>query len=81
MGGLDDEEKFHDNEGNVVEIETRGEREHDKVYFLAKDVAMAFEMPKLMDTLTDKRRDGYKNNIHYQYFSQVGSRRRREPHD
>ena len=39
MGGLDDEEKFHDNEGRVVEIETRGEREHDKVYFLAKDVA------------------------------------------
>lgn len=68
---LDDEEKFHDNEGNVVEIETRGEREHDKVYFLAKDVVTAFKMPKLMDTLTDKRRDGYKNNIHYRYFSQV----------
>jgi len=56
--GLDDEEKFHDNEGNVVEIETRGEREHDKVYFLAKDVATAFELPNLIKTIINKDR-GY----------------------
>jgi len=66
--GLDDEEKFHDNEGNVVEIETRGEREHDKVYFLAKDVATAFEMPRLCDNIVDKDK-AYKKVIHYTYFN------------
>lgn len=35
-------EKFYDEEGNILEIETRGERDVDKCFFLAKDVANAF---------------------------------------
>ena len=64
--GLDDEEKFHDNEGNVVEIETRGEREHDKVYFLAKDVATAFEINQIRKITLNE--SGYKVHIHYTFF-------------
>ena len=45
--GLDEGDKFKDEQGNVVEIETRGEREHDKVFFLVRDVAEAFDMPNL----------------------------------
>jgi hypothetical protein len=41
---LDDNEKFRDNEGNIYEIETRGTRDHDGIYFLAEDIAKAFEI-------------------------------------
>lgn len=64
---LDDEEKFHDNEGNVVDVETRGEREHDKVYFLAKDVATSFNMSNLVKTIIDKEK-GYIIGEDYKTF-------------
>ena len=51
---LEDAEKFKDDKGNVVEIETRGERNSKGIYFLAKDVAEAFEMPNLIDTVSRK---------------------------
>lgn len=64
---LKEEEKFRDTEGNVVEIETRGERNRNKIFFRVKDVMRAFEMPNLnrnlVDTLTT-----YEEKIHYQYF-------------
>ena len=61
---LDDSEKFHDVDGNVIEIETRGERHEDKIYFNVKDVSVGFEMLRLNDTLTNKER-GYTRNIDY----------------
>jgi len=48
---LDDEEKFNDNEGNVVEIETRGERTAKGIYFLCKDVSNVFDLQRLDNTL------------------------------
>lgn len=65
---LTDEEKFKDNEGNIVEITVRGTRHHEKCFFRVKDVSEGFDMPKLMDTLTDKRKDGYLDEEHYKYF-------------
>ena len=65
---LKDEEKFRDNEGNIYEIETRGAREHDKIYFKVSDVEKCFGMDRLRGTLTDKRNDGYEENKHYAYF-------------
>jgi len=41
---LDDNEKFKDDEGKTYEIETRGERSHDGIYFLAEDIAKAFDI-------------------------------------
>ena len=61
---LDDSEKFHDADGNVIEIETRGERHEDKIYFNAKDVSIGFGMLRLNDTLIDKDR-GYTRGTDY----------------
>ena len=61
---LEDGEKFHDADGNVIEIETRGERHRNNIYFNVKDVSVGFEMLRLNDTLTNKER-GYTRNIDY----------------
>lgn len=55
---LDDGEKFHDVDGNVIEIETRGERHEDKIYFNVKDVSVGFGLPNLNIILT-KSDSGY----------------------
>lgn len=63
---MKDEEKFKDNMGNIIEIETRGERQHDKIYFKVKDVANGFDMENLQKTIIT---DNYENIIHYKYFN------------
>lgn len=64
---LDDGEKFHDADGNVIEIETRGERQRNKIYFKVKDVSVGFELPSLDKNIMFKER-GYKRGIHYTTF-------------
>ncbi len=66
---LSEEEMFQDDEGNKINITVRGEREHDKCYFRVKDIMEGFEMKNLYTTITDDRRDGYKENIHYVFFN------------
>ena len=44
---LEPEEMFKDAEGNVLDIEVRGEREEDKIFFYCKDVAEKFGIPNL----------------------------------
>ena len=44
---LKDDEKFKDDNGNVIEIETRGERDVDTAYFKVKDVMVSFDMENL----------------------------------
>ena len=61
---LDDGEKFHDADGNIIEIETRGERHEDKIYFNVKDVSVGFGMPNLNDTLRQKE-SGYITHVDY----------------
>jgi len=63
---LSDAEKFHDADGRVIEIETRGERDRTNIYFKVKDVSVGFEMPRLNDTLTRER--GFERGIHYTTF-------------
>ncbi len=64
---LEDEEKFHDADGNIIEIETRGEKERNKIMFKVKDVMKAFDMPQLDHTLRNITCN-YKINIHYKKF-------------
>lgn len=64
---LDDEEKFKDANGNIVEIETRGTRNHDDIYFKVKDVSGAFEMNSLYTTIINDK-CGYTLNKDYKYF-------------
>ena len=61
---LDDSEKFHDADGNIIEIETRGERHEDKIYFKVNDVSVGFGLSNLDKTLMNKER-GYTRDIDY----------------
>jgi len=64
---LKDEEKFKDDNGKVIEIETRGERVMDTVYFKVKDVMVGFEMENLYKNIIDKDTQ-YTLNKDYIYF-------------
>jgi len=66
---LDDSEKFKDENGVCVEIETRGTRKVDAIYFKVKDVSIGFNLDNLVTTIIDKRKDGYIENNHYKYFN------------
>ena len=61
------DEKFKDNEGNVLDIETRGEREPNKIYFRVKDISNVFIIG-LLQNIIIKENTLYKNNIDYKYF-------------
>ena len=65
---LKDNEKFKDNDGTILEIETRGCREYDNCFFKVSDVAKGFGIIRLQDVIVDKKK-GYNENIHYVYFS------------
>jgi hypothetical protein len=64
---LDESEKFKDDHGNILNVEVRGERSRDKVYFNVQDVMVAFQMPNLDITLREQRTN-YEKNIHYKCF-------------
>ncbi len=64
---LEDSEKFKDDKGNVLNIETRGERKCDGIYFLVKDVAESFGMNRLRDVILDKNKL-YEEEKDYKYF-------------
>jgi hypothetical protein len=73
---LEDEEKFHDTDGNILEIETRGERDVDKIFFRVRDVMKRFDMPNLKDALIRKERDGYEKGLHFKTFNTAVNDRR-----
>ena len=64
---LNDGEKFRDTDGKIIDIETRGERHEDNIYFKVKDISNGFEMKNLNDILNDKD-GGYEKNKDYKYF-------------
>jgi hypothetical protein len=65
---LEDAEKFRDADGNIVEIETRGERCEDKIYFKCKDISLGFELENLNKNITQQC-SGYSINTDYKYFN------------
>jgi hypothetical protein len=67
---LNDEEKFRDRDGNIIEIEVRGERHFEKCYFKVKDIANSFKMSSLERVIINNRTlDGYMEEEHYKYFN------------
>ena len=64
---LEDDEKFKDNDGNILNIETLGERKVENIYFKVKDIMIGFEINNLNETLIDTR-NSYKINIDYKFF-------------
>lgn len=64
---LEDEEKFKDVNGNIIEIKTVGEKSKNKIFFKVKDVMNGFGLISLDKVLLDTRYS-YKRNIHYKTF-------------
>lgn len=64
---LSNDEKFIDSNKNIIDIEVRGERKHNKCFFKVKDVSSGFHMPNLQNILI-KENTKYESNIHYKYF-------------
>jgi hypothetical protein len=71
---LTDDEKFKDVDGNVLEVEVRGERHPDKIFFHGKDIERILSIAKIQDILNDNT-SKYEENIHYKKFirSNTGS--------
>lgn len=65
---LNKNEKFKDNDGNVLDIEVVGEREHNKCYFKVKDIMKGFGMKSLEKNIIDENTK-YELNIDYIYFN------------
>jgi len=64
---LEDHEKFKDDDGNTLEIETRGERIANKCYFKLSDAAEGFGMKSLCKTICNDQLV-YEKDVHYKYF-------------
>ena len=60
-------EKFRDDNGDIIAIETRGERTYDGIYFTVKDVSNGFGIENIKDTLIQKN-SGYTRNVDYKAF-------------
>ena len=65
---LEDHEKFQDTDGNILDIETRGEKNVNGIYFKVKDVEKAFDMKRLQDVILDKKTNYFKDR-HYIFFN------------
>lgn len=64
---LNDNENFKDDDGNILEIETRGERDVGKCYFRLRDVAKGFVMKNLHRIIISDDTQ-YEKKVHYKYF-------------
>lgn len=69
---LEEEEKFKNVDGDVLEIEVRGEKNVDKIYFLAKDVEVKFNLNSIRGTIQNRTSQGrditWKESIHFVRF-------------
>ena len=65
---LEDNQKFRDANGDIIEIETRGERLVNNVYFRVKDVMRGFDMENLQNTIIDKKTK-YNKDTDYKFFN------------
>jgi hypothetical protein len=65
---LSDDEKFINSKGEIVDIIAVGKKNWDGIYFRVKCIQKGFNLPRLSEILTDKRRNGYKYGTHYVNF-------------
>ena len=63
---LEENEKFKDENGNAVNIETRGEKSFNKMFFKLKDIIEIFQMNNLKNMLICGNK--YVENKDYKYF-------------
>jgi len=65
---LETKEKLTDGKGNVYEIEVRGERHPDKIYFKVKDVSEQLYMPNLRKSITSKTSTYYEGRHYVRFY-------------
>lgn len=70
---LKDEEKFKDDKGNIIEIETRGIKTFNSIYFYGKDVEKMLELECITDILHDPT-SKYELNNHYKNFIRISNK-------
>jgi hypothetical protein len=66
---LKDHEKFTDDTGKIYEIEVRGERHVDKIWFKARDVEQMLKLDNITPTLMDAK-STYEQGSHFATFDQ-----------
>ncbi len=64
---LDETEKFIDTENNIIEIETRGRRHHEKCYFKVSDIRDGFGIDHIKSTIVRKN-SSYIPDVDYIYI-------------
>jgi hypothetical protein len=69
---LTENDKFVDDDGNVFEVEIRGERHGDKVRFRGRDVERVFEMENLVNSVQRSHTD-YVENEDYEILLVTGA--------
>lgn len=60
-------EKFYGNDGEIIEIEVRGERHHDKCFFKVTDVSTGFDVLRLHNVIIGAH-STYEEYVDYKYF-------------
>jgi hypothetical protein len=68
-----EDEMFKDLDGNIINIEVRGVREHNKCFFKVKDIMTGFNMPSLEKNIKDDK-SAYECNEDYILLNIVSSR-------
>ena len=64
---LNDNEQIYDDNNKLLEIEIRGERKYNKIYFKGIDVEREFLIPQLIKQIMNKDTN-YEYNIHYKFY-------------
>ena len=65
---LSDDEKFKDDNNNIIEIYTIGVRTYDKIFFQCCDVSIRFDIKNLNNSIIDEK-SSYEKEKDYKYFN------------
>ena len=71
---LNNDEKFKDEQGNIIEIEVRGERNYNKCYFKVKDISEGFNILNLQSVINNND-STYEKIIDYKCFTVISKRK------
>lgn len=64
---LEEREKFKDDDGNVIDIQIRGERTADCIFFKSTDIGKMLDIENVRTTIVHPT-STFEEHIHYEYF-------------
>jgi hypothetical protein len=65
---LEDDEKFKDMDGNILDIEVRGQRKFDEIYFKVKDIGEKFKIGNNVNKILTNETSSFEEGKHYVNF-------------